>query len=980
MENKFVVTTNWIGKLLGYSYELVLDDNLITIVKNKSADRLIDYSLILEPPKLEEYLWGNKVSIIIDGQIITFPFLNKSLSVTFYSRLKDICQNNNECYIRKLSNRYYELTENEFLRDSNIDEVKSLINETKIFRDKYKDTILSAINEDTVEQINFITNQYPLTNAKIADIRKSYEDLQLEKRANFFDTVEKNPLTENQRLSVIRNNDINLVLAAAGTGKTSVMVAKILDLMDSNRVAASEILAIAYNKSAAVGVKTRLKDRMVSAGLHLKGEPRISTFHALGLNIIKDCGRDVSVSRMATDDKVLIQWFKSWLKEYLLENQENLHNFIKLLYQPIDSFTFKSKQEYDSYVRDNEYRTINGELVKGYQELLIANWLTMHKIPYKYEAKYTPKRRIEIGFDYSPDFDLGNGIYLEHFGISRNGNTRADIDSDEYNENIKRKRDLHKEYGTILLETYHYEWTENRLEKKLERLMHEVGLEIKEMTGDELLTCLNNSGLFDDAGNRYVKCLQAIRVERLSESEVLERLNSAKIIYAKEYTKFLMAIHDAYVKKLHNENEIDFDDMIIIATDLVESGEYKPRWKHILVDEFQDISMARLQLLLAIYEHGPKPIWTVVGDDWQSIYRFNGGKLEITTQFNKRIGSHTLSILDKTYRYNNSIADTAGTFIMENPEQYEKAIITNEQVNESCIFIYDTYVTDGQKILDTINSSEHNKEKYVLKKKNEDKDRIEITGSSLRAYKIIKKIKEKNPNAKIAILSRYNYILKNAKYIIKDKSVKFWTFHASKGLEADYCILLGFFRGKVGFPNENHDDAVLEALLPTLDGYPHSEERRLFYVALTRAKKESHIVVNSDEPSVFIEELLTSKYHINIESERLNKKIRTIYKCNQCSNGYYVLNEGKYGKFYKCTSGISCPSRPRVCEKCGAPSIDYKTKSICQNPACGYSIEICERCGRPMELKEGKYGKFWGCSGYGIPYDSCTNTRPIQKK
>ena len=116
MENKFVVTTNWIGKLLGYSYELVLDDNLITIVKNKSADRLIDYSLILEPPKLEEYLWGNKVSIIIDGQIITFPFLNKSLSVTFYSRLKDICQNNNECYIRKLSNRYYELNENEFRR------------------------------------------------------------------------------------------------------------------------------------------------------------------------------------------------------------------------------------------------------------------------------------------------------------------------------------------------------------------------------------------------------------------------------------------------------------------------------------------------------------------------------------------------------------------------------------------------------------------------------------------------------------------------------------------------------------------------------------------------------------------------------------------------------------------------------------------------------------------------------------------------
>src|SRR5690606_26437598 len=127
---------------------------------------------------------------------------------------------------------------------------------------------------------------------------------------------------------------------------------------------------------------------------------------------------------------------------------------------------------------------------------------------------------------------------------------------------------------------------------------------------------------------------------------------------------------DAYIAKLKQDGRIDFDDMIIRATSLIKSQEFIPNWKHILVDEFQDISMARMELLKSILSNGPTPILTVVGDDWQSIYRFSGGKLELTTRFDQLVGSHTVSKLEKTYRYNNSIADTAGAFVMENPEQY----------------------------------------------------------------------------------------------------------------------------------------------------------------------------------------------------------------------------------------------------------------------------------------------------------------------
>ena len=739
-----------------------------------------------------------------------------------------------------------------------------------------------------------------------------------------------------------------MVLAAAGTGKTSVMVAKALDLIDSETATSDEILILAYNKDAATELTERLEERAKQANLELSVPPSISTFHALGRNIIKSCGKSVRLSKFVEDPAKLDLWFTKWLENYIKEDPDNLPLFLLLSYQPVDPFQFKTKGEYDRYVRDNEYKTLQGERVRGYQELLIANWLFMNGIKYEYEPRYVSKRRIEVGFDYKPDFGLGNGVYLEHFGIDRQGRTRPDINSVKYNADIEKKRLLHQEHDTTLLETYHYNWTENNLYKRLEQLMQEQFIAIHPRTDKELRDALEESGIFKEGKNRYLKCLQAIRTERLNYEQVLKRLTDAKIVYAKDYATFLMHIHDAYVKQLSDAQEIDFDDMILQATSLIKDGSFKPKWKHILVDEFQDISMARLELLKEIYQKGPRPIWTVVGDDWQSIYRFSGGKLEVTTQFSKIIGSHTLSKLEKTYRYNNSIADTAGHFIMQNPEQYKKDVVTHTQVQNSCIHLYDSYITKNGKQESNISS---------------------------KALEIYKEIRKQHPEATIAILARYRYLIKEAKDVIKDVNVKFWTFHGSKGLEADYCILLGFFQGKTGFPNNNKEDAVVEALLPTLDNYPHSEERRLFYVALTRAKKESYLIADATAPSEFINELLSPQYKIDIVSEGFKDKYRKIFKCPVCSTGYFVSKIGKFGNFYSCTSGSVCRSSPRVCKKCGSPSVDTENMSICQNPNCQNSFPICDKCGRPMRLREGKFGKFWGCSGYGIKDDPCANTR-----
>jgi DNA helicase-4 len=175
--------------------------------------------------------------------------------------------------------------------------------------------------------------------------------------------------------------------------------------------------------------------------------------------------------------------------------------------------------------------------------------------------------------------------------------------------------------------------------------------------------------------------------------------------------------------------------------------------------------------------------------------------------------------------------------------------------------------------------------------------------------------------------------------------------------------------------NENKDEAIIEALLPSLDSYPHSEERRLLYVGITRAKKKLYIIADPTAPSSFITELLAPKYDLNIVSATFKEQYRKIFKCPNCEDGYLRLIKGIYGEFYTCSTGLGCSvGKARVCSMCRAPSVDSRYTSTCNNVACGNSIKICDICGRPMKLRHGKYGEFWGCTGYGIKDDQCKNT------
>jgi len=851
---------------------------------------------------------------------------------------------------KRLLALFFDRVYTHFPRDSWESSLEGIVETLHRRLSKSSDVLRTSFNDVEQEALRNAAAFHPFD---LKNARWAHEQHQLTQRSDFFDRVESHPLTEEQRLAVLRNNDRNMVLAAAGTGKTSVIVAKALDLIDRGLAKPSEVLVLAYNNSAAKEIRERLSLRAQTSGTELITEPDIWTFHALGRQIIRDVGITTYMSDFTEDPMKLNQWVTAWISDYVKTQPRRMIELLTLIPEPIDPFSFETAEEYEAYISSTEFRTLADERVKGYQELLIANHLYMQGVPYAYEAPYVTKQRIDVGFDYRPDFYLTDAdIYLEHFGISRDGSTRPDIDAAAYNASIDSKRVLHQEQGTTLIETFHYEWKEDTLLSGLDEKMQAHGIEFSPMDPSEIYEKLNASGQISLWSKRFLDCLKAIRTERLDKASLLERLQNSKIMKAQLWADVLDDLLSAYVLELKTQDRIDFDDMILSAIEALQSGKFVPSWSYILVDEFQDISEARMDLIKALIDKAAAPSLTVVGDDWQSIYRFSGGKLELTTRFEELVGSRSLTRLQKTFRYNNSIAHSAGTFVMENPEQYKKDIVTHTQVESPQIYLLD----------DDVKTTDSAVNKHA--------------GMCARVVQIVAKIRENDPEASIAIIGRYNTVINEARSRLISNGfrddLKFWTYHRSKGLEADYVILVGLTQGYPSFPDTRTNETILEALLPTLDPYPHSEERRLLYVGITRARHKVYIIGGSKSPSKFIDELMNPKYEIEIKSDLFTEVFRKRFKCGHCVEGYFLSKQGPYGQYYECSSRLACAVRKtRTCKSCGSPSIDGRNKSICNNVKCRESFPICPKCGRPMKERKGKYGVFWSCSGYGRKEDRC---------
>ncbi|MFA0492162.1 DNA helicase IV [Vibrio splendidus] len=326
------------------------------------------------------------------------------------------------------------------------------------------------------------------------------------------------------------------------------------------------------------------------------------------------------------------------------------------------------------------------------------------------------------------------------------------------------------------------------------------------------------------------KQLEQLNASGLSKKEVQQQL-----IDHRDYTRLNSELSlcwpcvTAWQKELKEQNHIDFSIMISRATQYVEKGKFISPWKFIMIDEYQDISPDRLALVEALCNQSKAQHQAsifAVGDDWQSIYQFAGADVDLTTGFKDRFESSTIHHLDTTYRFNNQLGAVANRFVQENPIQLPKELNSFKQQKQKAV--YSAPSKEVEKILDQLNRQSKGK-----------------------------------TNKSVLLLGRNHYhkpeLLEDWKKIFTSIDIKFMTCHGSKGKEADFVIILCVDEGQ--FPTKKKQLHIDGALTESSDAFPYAEERRLFYVAMTRAKEKVWIT-HSGDGSGFVQELHGSDYPV----------------------------------------------------------------------------------------------------------------------
>jgi DNA helicase-4 len=220
-------------------------------------------------------------------------------------------------------------------------------------------------------------------------------------------------------------------------------------------------------------------------------------------------------------------------------------------------------------------------------------------------------------------------------------------------------------------------------------------------------------------------------------------------------------------------------------------------------------------------------------------------------------------------------------------------------------------------------------------------------------------------------LARFHFKFENLNRAELKRLYPHFTFqalsvHASKGKEADYVVVLGLDKGKNGFPSEKATHPLVELLLPAAEAYQFAEERRLFYVALTRARHYVYLITNGNNPSPFVREMLEQGYPIltdEFKGEGFQDNLANI-PCTECETGFMVPRDSQHGSFFGCNQYPRCKHTLRACQRCGSGLQDQGPFRVCENRRCDYVEPICPACGGTLSLRKGRYGEFWGCTNY----------------
>jgi len=730
-------------------------------------------------------------------------------------------------------------------------------------------------------------------NADIIRRKRNEAFVKSEVENKIFDNIGGRKLDLHQRSAILKDEDNSLIIAGAGSGKTTVIEGKVSYLVNVKKVDPKDILLISFTKNSSVEMEERVNGKM-------KLGVEVMTFHKLGLSII---GNSINRKPSIFDESKLKPFLIKLIKEMILDSSYSsiISNYLVKYSKPIKlREDFTSMGEYISFIRDNGIKsykkvtkvisgkkTLLREQCKSIEEVIIANYLFLNNINYEYERPYEIDTATKEFMQYRPDFHLIDyGIYLEHFGVDHEGNVPNWFDpinyskvNARYQESMEWKINIHEMHGTSLIQTFSHENSDGILLTALEEKLRTNNVAIKPKTNEEIWQILNDvaedeiSGFYDllltflalfKANNYSIEVIKD-KITKIHESQEFER----NIEFIKIFEVFILK----YQEKLKLDNVIDFNDMINEAFDIVNAPGYSSNYRYVIVDEYQDISFGRYNLIKALRDKGEDCRLFCVGDDWQSIYRFAGSDISLFTHFEGFYGAAEVTNIEKTYRFNQNLVEQSSKFILKNPFQLPKKMESDIPINENTIeIIYNSDIKGHNgiivsNILSQITAQHPNKKLSILILGRYSFDIKSLVGNYEESDIKVDMSKEKGP-------FKISYIPN------KNLTIEFKTVHKAKGLQADYVIVINCTSGRNGFPSQHSDDPILNLVLSNSDQFPNGEERRLFYVALTRTKNKVFLISNEYYKSKFV-----------LELESLNQE-KVVVNCNRCKTGMLSRKSG----------------------------------------------------------------------------------------
>lgn len=859
--------------------------------------------------------------------------------------------------------------------------------------DKTYNSILAIYNADllkiyskknkTTEQFlsNFIHN-YSNIKDLISNRNKKFIQNKMSEEKTYLDNILKEVdakilLDEDQRRVILTDEDYCLVIAGAGAGKTTTVAAKVKYLVEKKQINPKQILIISYTNKAVGELKDKINKK-------LNIDCPITTFHSAGNAIL----------RKKTDEKLNIvgtEFLYNTVKDYFLnkiKDKKSADNIILFFGSYFDQqYEGENKQEFlNSIVKSdfstlksnlNEYKysfikkqtnkkvTLNNEIVNSIQEVQIANFLYLNDIEYEYEPDYPfyifmSKKR------YTPDFLIrqnGKEYYLEHFGISENGenNKYSLCELEKYKKSINDKIQIHNTHNTKLIYTFSKYNDGKSLLEHLKKLLNDNGIKLNPKPSEEVLNKLTAI-----QENKYVSkmvyliCdfINNFKVNGYTEKQFYEFIRTTKSERTKLFLEICRECYLEYQKALVKNNAVDFQDMINEAARAlreVASLKQKLDFKYIIIDEYQDISRQRFDMAKELSKITNAKI-IAVGDDWQSIFAFSGSDVTLFTKFCEKMGYGEELKITRTYRNAQEVIDIAGGFIQKNEVQIKKSLISPKHIENPIIVVSyndtpirkDETVIDGGPLNQMAKALEYSIEEIVANYGNQSSilliGRYGYDGPQLARTKL------------------FNYIEYGNKVISKkypDVKIDFLTAHSSKGLGYDNVIIINAKDAIYGFPSKIEDDPVMKLVIKQHNEINYAEERRLFYVALTRTKNRVYLIAPEKHPSQFVLEIKNEYPNIVLKGNLTPEPQITNKLCPLC--GYPLQRR------YKKNCGMNlwvCTNEPEIC-------------GFLSNNLAGdkMSIQKCTKCLDGYLIVKTKNGyPFLGCTNYKTDGSGCNNT------